>query len=352
MKIRRSIFWLTIIVAVLMALALWHGKKQPMETPPITSVETNVAPSAATAPGQPVSVPAVVASATTAAVNTAAPATPDKAAQIKEGLAKLNDVPITFYGRLEDQFGGPVVGATIAASIRIYNGVHSTVERSSVSSDANGFFQVKGGKGESLGLWPSKDGYVLATTGTEFKYSYMYADHYTPDPNNPTVIRMWKLQRKEPLFGINQRYKFHYTSAPINFDLLTGQIVPDGGDIKIMVNRSPGVLSGQTRQDWSVQVEAVDGGLIESGGQEGVTFEAPETGYQSSDAFVMSTNAPHKWFGGFDQTFFLQSRHGRVYSKVNFGITINQQPDDYIWVEFHGVANTNGSRNWEATVPQ
>ena len=99
-------------------------------------------------------------------------------------------------------------------------------------------------------------------------------------------------------------------------------------------------------------VEAVDGGLIESGGQEGVTFEAPESGYQPNESFIISTNAPHKWMGGFDQTFFLQSRNGQVYSKVNFGISINQKPDDYIWMEFHGVANTNSSRNWEATAPQ
>jgi hypothetical protein len=175
----------------------------------------------------------------------------------------------------------------------------------------------------------------------------MYPDHFTPDPNNPTVIKMWKLQGAEPLVSINQRYKFHYTDVPMSFDLLTGKIVPTGGDIKIMVSRSPGVVSGRTRQDWSVQVEAVDGGLIESGGQERVTYQAPEGGYQPSDSFIMSTNAPHKWFGGVDQTFFLQSRNGQVYSKVNFGISINQQPDDYVWVEFHGVANTNGSRNWE-----
>jgi hypothetical protein len=41
-----------------------------------------------------------------------------------------------------------------------------------------------------------------------------------------------------------------------------------------------------------------------------------------------------------------------MYSKVNVGVSINQNPDDYVWVEFRGVANTNGSRNWEATAGQ
>jgi hypothetical protein len=353
MKIRRSILWFIVIIAMLIALVLWFGKKQPKEAQLAVSTETNALPPAATAQRQQVGTPSPATAGAPVAANMVAPATPDKGEQIKEGLAKLNDVPIEFYGKLEDQFGSPVAGAQIAASIRIYNGVQSTAERLTVLSDANGFFQVKSGNGESLGLWPRKEGYTLATTGTEFKYSYMYADHYTPDPNNPTVIKMWKLQGAEPLIGIDQRYKFHYTDAPVNIDLLTGKIVPIGGDIKITMSRSPGVVSERTLQDWSVQVEAVDGGLIETSAAESkVTYAAPEGGYQPNDAFIMSTSAPHKWFGGFDQTFFLQSRHGQVYSKVNFGISINQQPEDYVWVEFHGVANTNGSRNWEATASQ
>ena len=61
-----------------------------------------------------------------------------------------------------------------------------------------------------------------------------------PDPNSPTIVKMWKLQGAKPLVNIDQHYKLPYTSAPINFDLLTGKIVPDGGDIKLTVSRSPG----------------------------------------------------------------------------------------------------------------
>jgi hypothetical protein len=353
MKVRRSVICFVVIILLLTMLTIWLGKK-PAETPLSSAAETNIAERAVTKPTQP-GIPIVATNvlATTAA-NTNVPnlSVQDKGEQIREGLAALNDVPIVFYGRLEDQFGSPVVGAEITGVTIIRNGTKSGAERISAISDGNGFFQLNAGKGESLGITPHKVGYVLATTDTSFDYSYMYADHFTPDPNNPTAIKMWKLQGAEPLMNINQRYKFHYTDAPMNFDLLAGKIVPVGGDIKITISRPPGIVSGRNRQDWSVQVEAVNGGLIESDGQEGVTFEAPENGYQLNDSFLMSTNPPDKWFGGFDQTFFLQSRNGQVYSKVNFGISINQNSDDYIWVEFHGVANTNSSRNWEAIVQQ
>src|SRR6202034_1935210 len=94
----------------------------------------------------------------------------DKGEQMKKGLAELNDVPIAFYGRLEDQFGSAVFGAQITANLRIYNGVQSTVEHLATVSDGNGMFQIHGGKGESLGIMPKKEGYVLATTSTYFKY--------------------------------------------------------------------------------------------------------------------------------------------------------------------------------------
>jgi hypothetical protein len=280
-----------------------------------------------------------------AAVNAAAASNPDKGEQIKEGLAVLNDVPIAFYGKLEDQFGSPVVSAQVAASIRIYNGVQSTVQRFSVTSDANGFFQIKAGKGESLGVVPSKEGYVLATTSTYFKYSYMYPDHFTPDQGNPTVIKMWKLQGAEPLVGIDQHYKFHYTNGPIYFDLIAGKIVPSGGDLKIKVNRPDGIISQQHPQNWSIQFEVIDGGFsVTSGKDSAITFAAPAEGYQPSDTFGNDN--------GSDMThrvFFVQSRNGQVYTKLGLSFRINNSPDDFMYITLGGVANTNGSRNWEAT---
>ena len=133
----------------------------------------------------------------------------------------------------------------------------------------------------------------------------------------------------------------------MNFDLLTGQIVSAGGDIKITVTRPPGILSGRNRQDWSVRVEAVNGGLMDSGGQETVTYSAPESGYEPSDTFMFSTNAPYKWFEEFNQGFFLMSRNGQVYSKLGLSFRINRTPDDFMYVTFGGVANANHSRNWE-----
>ena len=262
----------------------------------------------------------------------------------------MNDVQIVFFGRLLDQFGSPVAGAQIAADVRIYNGKLSTIEHLKTISDGNGLFQINGGKGESLGIMPQKTGYVLASRGTYFKYSYMYSDRFSPDPNNPTVINMWKLQGAEPLVSINLEYKLHYTSTPINFDLLTGKIVATGGDVGFVVTRPTGAISERNPQDWGIEIYAVDGGLIEtSGTDEAFTFAAPERGYQSKKTLMASSN--RHGIGVIQEAFFLRSRNGQVFSKLALSVSINELPDEAITITVSGVANANGSRNWEATIP-
>jgi hypothetical protein len=270
-----------------------------------------------------------------------------KAERKKVVLSNYNDVPIDFYGKLEDQSGNAVVGAEIKGSIMVNNGQREGTDQSVTTSDANGLFQFHG-KGQNLGMMPHKSGYALATTGTLFNFSHLEEHPYVSDENNPTVVRMWKLAGAEPLVGINQHFKVPVTGSPVGFDLLAGSIVPTGGDLKMTITRSPGIISGRNRLDWGVEVEAVDGGLIETSMAEArVMYGAPETGYQANDTFIMSTNVPHKWFGGFDQMFFVQSRNGQVYSKVFISFNINQNPADPMSITMRGVASTNGSRNWE-----
>src|SRR5262249_5183775 len=95
-------------------------------------------------------------------------------------------------------------------------------------------------------------------------------------------------------------------------------------------------------------LEVTDGGFIEtSAAESGVTYSAPETGYQHDGTF-RNNNGPDL----VEERFFVKSRQGRVYAKLYFLFGINDTPDGFIDITFNGVANTNGSRNWEAAAPQ
>jgi hypothetical protein len=158
---------------------------------------------------------------------------------------------------------------------------------------------------------------------------------------------LWKLQGAEPLVGIGGAYKIHYTNQPICFDLLLRNIVPSGGDIKITITRPDGVISERNPQPWSVKFEGVDGGLMDSSGTERITYFAPEVGYMPSKIISSTDRLPTSGVSGFGTGFYVKSRGGQVYSKLGVSVMINETANDFMYVEFTGIANTNSSRNWE-----
>jgi hypothetical protein len=268
---------------------------------------------------------------------------------MRNELATYNDEDIFMRGQVIDQFGSPVPGAIVSAIIGVNNGKRVGQDRLSTVTDINGLFTIGGRKGKDMGITVIKSGYVLADTNTYFVYSHLWPEsqRFTSDPNNPTLIKMRKLQGAEPLVSINKEYKLPFTAAPLFFDLTASQNVTSGGDLKITVNRPAGEVSEHNPQKWSISFEILRGGFIETSDQESaITFSAPEGGYQPTGVFTNNNGTD-----GLDKSFFIQSRNGQVFSKLSFSMGINHQPDGLMYVAFHGVANTNYSRNWEPTTP-
>src|ERR1035437_10266920 len=109
MKNKRLIFWSTIIVGLVL-LMVWYVKKPAESLPQTTPRETDAA-SPALAGGTSIK-PSQPSASSPARSNTLAKSaigddqgSKNKGELIKEGLDKLNDVPIVFYGKIEDQFG-------------------------------------------------------------------------------------------------------------------------------------------------------------------------------------------------------------------------------------------------------
>lgn len=240
--------------------------------------------------------------------------------------------------RLEDQSGAPVSDAIVRFGWR-------QQDAKTVKSDSSGSFTVPFYWGEMHSIMPAKEGYVVASTNTQFEYRQL-----TNRVNSWTnVIRMWKLQGAEPLAQIDAQIKLRYFDKPIVIDFLTGKVVAAGGDLKFKVTRSDGDLSRATPGLWSVEVSAIDGGILESDSENArVTFEAPSKGYKDVDVIEMRPD-DRRWSELVDRTFFVKSRNGQIYSRIYFSLSVNSRPAEPMWLTVRGVANTNGSRNWEAT---
>ncbi len=262
-----------------------------------------------------------------------------------EGLSSLNDQEIILYGQALDQFNLPVAGAEVDGVIQVNNGVREGTDRLKLLTDADGRFNISGHNGKNLGITIKRIGYILATTNTSFNYSLLWpqSQRHVPDSKHPVEFRMWKLQGAESLLNIHQRFRIPFGHAPIYFDLMAGELVPSGGDLKAEINRPDGVISERHPQNWSVDLEAVGGGFqAVSEAAARVTFTAPEDGYSERGRFA-NNNGPEL----VDQMIYVKSRGGQVYSKILL-FSINREPNEMMLIEFSGIANTNGSRNWES----
>jgi hypothetical protein len=357
MKIRPFIYLLCTGVLLVAVAIIWFAKK-PLQTSEQTSNQQlglNPAASAMPPLSQPTTNKPLIITNLAGTPHLTMPVMQSNAKHWQEMMDTQNTVPIIFYGRLEDQYNNPIASARITGTAIIATGTIYDNTNVSTTSDVNGLFTLDAGKGQTLGIMAKKEGYAVATKNTSFDYSLRYPDHITPDPNNPIVIKMWKLKGTEQLVDITQTYKLYYTSERIFFDLVGKQIVQGGGDLEVIVTRAPGLITGrqQDHRDWSIKLIPVNGGIIEvEDSTFDFTFEAPADGYRDNYFVEMKHDSP-AWFDNLVQkTFFLKSRNGQVYSKFSFDFRINDDPNGTMYFHFVGVANTNGSRNWEATAPQ
>jgi hypothetical protein len=238
----------------------------------------------------------------------------------------------------------------VSFSIRYQSGFKSGVLTNATRTDAQGYFEISGYKGESLSVVPSKPGYVLASTNGGGIYSHMWPSEEripTPDPGNPVVIKMRKLIGPEELIAIDKRLKIDFSTKPYLIDLVQGEVVENGGDIVVTTVTTPGDSPGKEPFSWSVKVVAVQGGIMQVRQIDyTMTHEAPPEGY--SPDFIATMSATNRlWTPSTNTTFFIKSRNEGVYSKMIFMITLSARENARTEIWLKGLVNAHGSRNWE-----
>ena len=272
-----------------------------------------------------------------------------KKEQISTALSTLNDQEILFFGRAIDQLGGPVKEAMVVGGVIVKDGFIEQVKTVTTVTDSNGCFTIDKTRGRDIGITVTKPGYSFVATNTVFIFSHMWPREQRHIPNRlkPVEFPMWKLQGAEPLIEIDQRCRFKWQSDPFVWDFLQNKNVTSGGDLKITILRVPGVATKRDPKSWAVILEAVEGGLMEVNlKQFRTTLLAPINGY--TNKLSININAEQRdWTDLVTKIFFLESRNQRVFAKFQTACRLNEAPDDEIEITFRGLANANGSRNWE-----
>ncbi|HTV43103.1 MAG TPA: hypothetical protein VMF08_21240 [Candidatus Sulfotelmatobacter sp.] len=340
MKIRPSIYIFCGLAILLIILIICFAKRPqaPLETQRPLLPKTN-APVVVNNP-VPANIVPVIPHVVHPAVNPAEEK--EQAEERQKTFEAEKNQPIIFYGKLEDQFGNPVVGAEIEGAPELSQG-HTNVF---TTSDDNGLFTLDAGTGWALGVMPRKQGYAVATANISFYYSLLEPSHITPDPNNPIVIKMWKLQGAQHLIHFNFETYISITGLPTSFDLKTGQQVQAGGDLTIKLISSP-KPSVRNEYDWSALIQLPSGGILASS-DPGLDemFQAPDSGYQP-EFDLNFRKGDQQWTPRFNSDFYFMGQNGGFYGKLWLEIDSDVVRNGTALATLKGYLNPAGSRNLE-----
>jgi hypothetical protein len=245
--------------------------------------------------------------------------------------------PIDFWGKVVDEKGNPVEGATATFIINISPDTahESTV---TVPSDAAGLFSLTGKRGRGIAVSVAKDGY--ASTSGSFNLNYSLkgkVEQPFPTQKNPSLFELQKKGAVLDLIYNQMVVPLTKAGAPLDIDLATGKLVAESlSDVKIE-NWVTG-RRGDAAQplSWKCRVTAIAGGLqLRS---DPLAFEAPSSGYTPQDEFTLpAADAPPG--GDMVKQYFLAisgNRHARITlwlisgkkNSLRIEYYLNSQPGD------------------------
>lgn len=218
--------------------------------------------------------------------------------------------PIAFWGKVVDESGAPVPGATVKFGANdnpnpMGNG--STYER---ITDAEGLFSIKDIRGISLSVKVSKDGYY-STEASRGKANYVLknnTDLPVPTSNKPAVFVLRKMGEAAALKRTEGSVNLPKNGAPVIINLQSGK-ASGQSDLKVECwVQDQGVdTSGYNPYDWRCVISIPGGGLIER--TDDLNFMAPEDGYRSADEIVMTKVTP-RWDSGSGKEYFIKRADG------------------------------------------
>lgn len=258
--------------------------------------------------------------------------------------------PVTFYGKVVDQYGDPVTQANVhlAANDKPW-GKSSKYNR---STDGQGLFHISGIHGITLSVIIKKTGYYELPERNGQRGSWGNFDYagagvggpHRPDENNPVTFVLYKQGVLEPLIKIGRKqFKVSRDGIPTVINLnpkLSGNV--HQMTVKCW-NKEKGKPPGQRQYDWTLEIAVPQGGLIQR--NDAFDFIAPLEGYQPSETIHVSASLPlGVWRDTVMRSYFVKFNDG-VMARVD--IEMIAHGDHFVlWKSY--LNPKVGSRNLES----
>jgi hypothetical protein len=266
----------------------------------------------------------------------------DEAAEM-EIYRKAFSASISFYGKVVDEKGNPVQGAT--AELDAADKVLGNSSRYQRVTDAQGLFSITGIQGARLAVFISKSGYYPTTESRRgFSYGGVKNDDDGAIPTHgaPAIFVLRRMGEAVPLVHLEAKsVRVVEDGTPVAVDLATGAQNRGGSEtVRVEVWSDNPTYGAQGPYGWRARVTVPGGGLIERTGE--FDFEAPADGYAPAFETSMAQNAEH-WRNGFERQFFTRLPDGRF---ARF--TINLKTGGQFFTLESFINPTAGNRNLES----
>lgn len=254
-------------------------------------------------------------------------------------------VPIVFYGKVVDQQGSPVVGATVKMSTASHDGA---LFRETVT-DENGLFSLKGVKAKDLYIDDIKlTGYEPARSRWSFNYGARHYTRHVPDQNNPVIFDMWKKSKPEniePLIKNDRSFKVKFDFTNYYVDLINNRkMLNDNKSWDFLLRmKFEGEKINNKYSKWRVVFESTrNDGFVET--NDIFMYKAPDSGYKNRVEIVLDKKN-NTWATNIKRKFYLRSQNGGLYAAMI--IEVLSHPSGEGLVSIKSIVNPNGSTNLE-----
>jgi hypothetical protein len=250
------------------------------------------------------------------------------------------DAQIDFYGRVIDQEGVGVQGATInyqlerAGKLMAAGDIVNNNEKATCLSTEDGFFSIQEAKGLTLTILSiEKEGY---RDGKQNLNSFGYRG--TPELHNAdltTPVNFLLISNNIPKTKklLDKLLTFSWNQGPVEIP------IPSVGKIKILPERN--WTSGQLRLfDWQVEISMDGAELVEI--EMGQAKIAPVDGYQKSYKYG-SKKEDLQWVGAVRRHYAFRTTGG-LYGFINFDLSPDREVEDQS-TSLEVRLNESGSRN-------
>ena len=263
-----------------------------------------------------------------------------------ETFSKQVDKPIKFYGRVADENGNVVAGASVGFVIAHYWKPEGTEDKNAFS-DERGLFSLKDVSGFGLSVSVGKQGWhtIKSKSQNSFSYSEIHGSQpFRPDQNNPIIFYLHKKGEGVDLitsqYGIRPDFVISTPKdgTPVQVDLLQRKI-EGSGPLKIQSWLEIDSNTGRAKT-WQLKLRLSDGGFIAE--HDEFPFEAPENGYETELSFPIPDANGNIQFGVSQKKYYIAFGIPRRYGHLE--ISASDQTGE---VMLQYSINPDGTRNLE-----